>query len=105
SDHDDKAGALLFEMARGQRDQRYCPGEVLMNRGERGAGVGLGGVLVAERAEAYHHTVEPAELARGAADELIVRGEVRRVEGARQSGDAGAHADILGNAPRLVGVA
>src|ERR1700678_427017 len=103
SDHDDKAGALLFEMPRGERDQRYGAGEILMNRGERLARVGLRGVLVAERAEAYDDAVEPAELGRGMADELVMRREVRRVEGAGKSGHARARADVLGHAPRLVG--
>src|SRR6202167_286780 len=105
SDHDDKAGALLFEMPRSERDQRYGAGEILMNRGQRLARVGLGGVLVAERAEAYDDAVEPAELGRGMADELVMRREIRRVEGARNSGHARTRADVLGHAPRLVGVA
>ena len=67
-------------MTRGESDQRDCPGEVLMQRRQRGAGVGLRGVLVAEGAETDDDAVETAELARGMADELVVRGKIRRVE-------------------------
>ena len=69
-------------MARGERDQGYGAGEVLMNRGERLARIGLRNVLIAERAEAYDDAVESAELGRRMTDELVVRGEVRRVESA-----------------------
>src|SRR5208283_3424223 len=105
SDHDDETGELLFEMAGGESNQGHGAGEVLMNRGKRGAGVGLSGVFVAERAEACDDSVESAELARGAADELVVRGKIRRVEGPGKSGHSRANADIFRNAPSLIGVA
>ena len=69
-------------MARGERDQRHGASEILMDRGERLARIGLGNVLVAERAETHDDAVESAELGRGMADELVVRGEIRRVESA-----------------------
>ena len=39
------------------------------------------------------------------ADELVVRGEVRRVESAGKRGHSRANADVLRNAPRLFGIA
>src|SRR5271155_681964 len=76
-----------------------------MQRVERGSRIGLGDVLVAERAEAYDDAVKTAERSGGASDELVVRGEVGGVEGAAQCGHAGAHADVLGHAANFVGVA
>src|SRR5271169_4213812 len=92
-------------MAGGESDQGHGAGEVLMQRVERGSGIGLRDVLVAERAEAKNDAVKTAERACRASDELVMRGEVGGVEGAAQCGHTGANADVLGDAANFVGVA
>src|SRR5277367_5582113 len=92
-------------MAGGESDQGHGAGEVLMQRVERGSGIGLRDVLVAERAEAEDNAVKTAERTGGASDELVMRGEVGGVEGAAQCWHAGANAHVLGDAANFVGVA